>query len=203
MGEGAPAQNKWALQALGLLGGDAAALKLAPQIRAWPGSGQHKRAVWGLEVLRAIGTDTALMQLHDLAQRVRYKALKGRAELFMQAIAASRGLTRQQLEDRIVPDAGLDEAGGRTFDFGPRQFRLVFGPDLKPLVRDAAGKAKANLPKPSAKDDPEKARAALEAWAVLKKQVREALKVQSQRLEKLMIVGRRWSVAEFESRLVR
>jgi hypothetical protein len=203
LGEGAPARNKWALQALGLLGGDAAALKLAPQIRAWPGSGQHKRAVWGLEVLRAIGTDTALMQLHDLAQRVRYKALKGRAQLFMQAIAASRGLTRQQLEDRIVPDAGLDEAGGRTFDFGPRQFRLVFGPDLKPLVREAAGKVKANLPKPGAKDDPEKARAALEAWAVLKKQVREALKVQSQRLEKLMVVGRRWTVAEFESLLVR
>ncbi|HZY85367.1 MAG TPA: DUF4132 domain-containing protein [Gemmataceae bacterium] len=203
LGEGAPARNKWALLALGLMGGDAAALKLAPLVRTWPGQGQHKRAVWGLEVLRAIGTDTALMQLNDLAQRVRYKALTVRAREHMEAIAAARGLTRQQLEDRIVPDAGLDETGGRTFDFGPRQFRLAFGPGLKPLVRDAAGKVKANLPKPGAKDDPEKARAALEAWAVLKKQVREALKVQSQRLERLMVVGRRWAVAEFESLLVR
>jgi hypothetical protein len=121
----------------------------------------------------------------------------------MEAVAADRGLTRQQLEDRIVPDAGLDEAGGRTFDFGPRQFRLVFGPDLKPLVRDAAGKVKANLAKPTAKDDAEKARAALGEWAVLKKQVREALRVQAQRLERLMVVGRRWPVAEFEALLVR
>ncbi len=203
LGEGAPAQHKWALLSLGLLGGDAAALRLAPLVRTWPGSGQHKRAVWGLEVLRAIGTDTALMQLHDLSQRVRFKALKARAREHMEAIAAARGLTRQQLEDRIVPDAGLDEAGGRTFDFGPRQFRLAFGPDLKPLVRDAAGKVKPNLPKPTAKDDAEKARAALAEWAVLKKQVREALKVQAQRLERLMVVGRRWPVAEWEALLVR
>src|SRR5205823_772742 len=34
---GAPAKDAWAFLALGLLGGDEAARRLAPSIRAWPG----------------------------------------------------------------------------------------------------------------------------------------------------------------------
>jgi hypothetical protein len=107
------------------------------------------------------------------------------------------------LEDRIVPDLDLDERGGRTFDFGPRQFRVVLGPDLAPLVRGDDGKAKADLPKPSAKDDAAKAEAAIADWKVLKKALREAVKVQVFRLEQAMVVGRRWSPDEFRTLLVR
>ncbi len=57
----------------------------------------------------------------------------------MEAIAQDRGLTRDQLADRIVPDLGLDERGSRVLDYGPRQFRLVFGPNLKPRLRDEQG----------------------------------------------------------------
>jgi hypothetical protein len=121
----------------------------------------------------------------------------------MDDIAAARGLSRLQLEDRIVPDLDLDERGSRVFDFGPRRFSFVLGPDLKPLVRDEAGKLKGELPKPGAKDDAEKAGAAVAAWKVLKKQVKETVKAQAYRLEQAMISGRRWSVAEFESLLVR
>ena len=39
------------MPALGLLGGDTSAIKLAPLIRAWPGESQHQRAVLGLDVL--------------------------------------------------------------------------------------------------------------------------------------------------------
>ena len=52
---------------------------LAPLIRAWPGEGQHARAVLGLECLRAIGSETALMQIHGIAQRVPFKGLKAKA----------------------------------------------------------------------------------------------------------------------------
>jgi hypothetical protein len=134
LASGGAAEEKWALHAVGLLGGDAAALKLTPLIRDWPGAGFHQRAGWGLECLRAIGSDTALMQLHSVAQKGKFKALQGKARRFMGEIAAERKLSTFQLEDRIVPDLGLDERGGRTFDYGPRRFRLVFGPKLKPRL---------------------------------------------------------------------
>src|SRR5262249_12765726 len=55
LGEGAPSKERWAMTALGFLGGDAAVLKLTPLVRAWPGESQHQRAVHGLECLRAVG----------------------------------------------------------------------------------------------------------------------------------------------------
>jgi hypothetical protein len=203
LAEGAPAKDKWAFTALAHVGGDAAALKLTPLLRAWPTEGQHQRAVTGLECLRAIGTDTALTQLHAVAQRVKSRALQKRAREFMDAIAKQRGLTRDALEDRIIPDLGLDERGGRTFDFGPRQFRTVVGPDLRPLVRDGDGKLREDLPKPGAKDEADKAGAAVAEWKLLKKQLREAVKVQAFRLEQAMVTGRRWPPGEFAALLVR
>ncbi|HEX5272694.1 MAG TPA: WGR and DUF4132 domain-containing protein, partial [Gemmataceae bacterium] len=203
LANGAPSKEKWAFLALGHLGGDAVALKMTPLLRAWPGEGQHARAVAGLECLRAIGSDTALMQLNGIAQKLKFQGLKNKAREFMDAIATDRGLTRDELEDRIVPDLDLDERGGRTFDFGPRQFRVVLGPDLSPLVRGDDGKPKADLPKPGAKDDAGKAEAAVAEWKVLKKALREAVKVQAFRLEQAMVVGRRWTPEEFQTLLVR
>jgi predicted DNA-binding WGR domain protein len=201
--EGAPSKEKWALEAVGLLGDDRTALRLAPLVRIWPGENQHPRAVLGLECLRAIGTDTALMQINGIAQKLPFKALKAKAAECMEAIARERGFTRAELEDRIVPDCDLDPQGSRTFDFGPRQFRFVLGPALKPMVREDGGKAKPDLPKPTGKDDAALAAQALAEWKLLKKQVAEAIKVQSVRLEQAMVTGRRWSVPEFEMLLAR
>jgi hypothetical protein len=188
--------------AVGHLGGDASALKLTPLLRAWPGENQHQRAVTGLECLRTIGSDTALMQLNGIAQKLKFQGLKKKAQEFMEAIATDRGMSRTQLEDRIVPDLDLDERGTRVFDFGSRQFTVVLDGDLKPVVRDESGKLKSDLPKPGAKDDADKANAALADWKILKKQLREVIKVQAYRLEQTMITSRRWNIQEFEQLLV-
>src|SRR5678815_970170 len=92
------------MTAVGALGGDTSVLKLTPMVRAWPGESQHPRAVLGLEVLRAIGSDTALMQLNGIAQKLKFQGLKTKAREFMEAIAKDKGLTRAELEDRVVPD---------------------------------------------------------------------------------------------------
>ncbi|MGB8699767.1 MAG: DUF4132 domain-containing protein [Thermosynechococcaceae cyanobacterium] len=201
--DAAPAKENWTLIAVGLLGQDASVFKLAPFIRLWPGLSHHKRAVLGLECLRTIGTDTALMQIYSIGQTVRFKGLKTKAQECMEAIAQSRNLTRDQLEDRIVPDCDLDERGSRNFDYGPRQFSVVLGAELQPLIRDSKGALKPNLPKPSAKDDVEKAAQAIADWKLLKKQIQDVTKTQSDRLKRAMIEGRRWSLEEFEPLLVR
>ncbi len=201
--DGAASKEGWAFLALGLLGHDAAALKLAPLVRAWPGESQHARAVTGLDVLRAIGTDTALMQINGIAQKVKFKGLKTKAQECMEAIASDRGMTRAELEDRIVPDCDLDERGGRTFDFGPRQFRMLLGNDLKPAIREADGKIKPDLPKPNAKDDSTLSAQAVAEWKLLKKQVAEVAKIQAVRLEQAMVTGRRWPAETFELLIVR
>jgi hypothetical protein len=203
LAERSPTPDRWAMKALGHLGGDAIALKLAPLIRNWPGENQHKRAAHGLECLCAIGTDTALMQLSSIAAKVRYRKLQNQAREMMKAIAFALGLGRDELEDRIVPDLELDEQGRRVLDFGHRKFTVVLGPDLTPQLLDEAGKQRKDLPKPGKSDDADKARASVGVWKLLKRQLKETAKVQAGRLEQAMVRGRRWTVERFERLLVR
>jgi predicted DNA-binding WGR domain protein len=200
---GFPPKEKWAMGAIAHIGDDGCVLRLTPRIRAWPGESQHARAVFGLECLRAIGSSVALMQLAGIAQKLKFKGLKAKAEEFVKEIAQERGLTREELEDRVVPDCGLDENGRREFPFGPRSFSFVLGGDLKAMVRDEAGKLRPNLPDPNAKDNAELAKASTDEWKLLKKQIKEVATIQAGRLEQAMVTGRRWSAEDFEALLVR
>jgi Domain of unknown function (DUF4132) len=201
--DGFPSRDKWAMGAIGHLGDDGCVLKLTPLIRVWPGESQHARAVFGLECLRAIGSSVALMQLSGIAQKLKFKGLKSKAEQFVGEIAKERGLSREELEDRVVPDCGLDEQGKRLFSFGPRSFSFVLTGDLKPMVRDEAGKLRPNLPDPNSRDDAALAEESLAEWKLLKKQIKEVATIQAGRLEQAMVTGRRWNVDDFATLLVR
>jgi len=202
MAEGAPSAQKWAMLALGELCGAGSVHRLTPLIREWPGEGQHARAALGLAVLQKIGSDLALMELNGIALKIPFKALKKRAAACMDAIAAERGLSRIELDDRIIPDCGLDAQGRRVFDYGPRQFSFALGPELQPRLRDAAGKVLTGLPKASQKDDPTKVEVATSDWALLKKQIAAVITVQAKRLEQALAAQRRWSVEVFTQLLV-
>jgi hypothetical protein len=180
-----------------LTGDDETVRRLTPVIRAWPGDGGHAKAVTGLDVLAAIGTDTALMHLHAIAQRVKFKALRQRAQEKIGEVAAELELTADQLADRLVPDFGLDAAGTLTLDYGPRRFTVGFDEQLRPAISDEDGTARKSLPKPGAKDDPELAPAAYKRFSVLKKDVRTVAADQVTRLETAMVTRRRWPLGEF------
>lgn len=94
---GAPPGSAWAMHALGHLGGDEAASRLTSLIHDWPGQSAHARAVQGLRVLKALGTDVALQCLHDVAERSKYRALKAEAEAMVAAVATERGVSVDEL----------------------------------------------------------------------------------------------------------
>ena len=199
---GASAKESWVLDALGLLGDDETVRRLTPLILAWPGEGGHARAVTGVGVLAAIGTDVALMHLHGIAQRAKFKGLKTAAQQKMDEVAAGLGLDAEQLADRLVPDFGLAADGSLRLDYGPRQFLVGFDEQLRPFVADADGKRLKALPKPGARDDAELAPAAYKQFAALKKDVRTVATDVIRRLERAMVTGRRWSGAEFRQLFV-
>ncbi len=200
---GAPVKDRWGLTTLAHLGGDASATRLAPLVAAWPGQCETQRALAGLECLAAMGTDLALMQLNAIARRPDLGKLQPKARALVEEACRARGLTPEQLEDRTVPDLGLDAHGGRSLDFGPRQFRVALGADLEPVLRDELGNLRDDLPKPGARDDPTKAAAAVAAWKLFKEQLRQTVTLQAARLRRALVLGRRWPAAEFESVLVR
>ncbi|BES18777.1 WGR and DUF4132 domain-containing protein [Escherichia fergusonii] len=199
---GAPSKESWAFSALGVLGNDDTARKLTPLIRVWPGESQHKRATVGLDILAAIGSDIALMQLNGIAQKLKFKALQERAKEKIADIAESRELTVAELEDRLAPDLGLDDNGSLLLDFGPRQFTVSFDETLKPFVRDASGSRLKDLPKPNKSDDESQANDAVNRYKLLKKDARTVAAQQVARLESAMCLRRRWSPENFQLFLV-
>ena len=199
---GAPSKESWAFTALGVLGNDDTARKLTPLIRAWPGESQHKRATVGLDILAAIGSDIALMQLNGIAQKLKFKALQERAKEKIADIAESRELTVAELEDRLAPDLGLDDNGSLLLDFGPRQFTVSFDETLKPFVRDVSGSRLKDLPKPNKSDDETRANDAVNRYKLLKKDARTIAAQQVARLESAMCLRRRWSLENFQLFLV-
>jgi hypothetical protein len=199
---GYPAKEGWALDALGLVGNDDTVRQLAPLIQAWPGQSAHKRAVAGIDILTSIGTDVALLHLHRVAEKAKFKGLKATAKARMKEVADGLGLTTDQLGDRLVPDFGLDQHGSLVLDYGERRFRVGFDEQLKPTVADEDGAQRKALPKPGAKDDPSLAPAAYARFSSLKKDVRAVAGDQIRRFEKAMVTGRRWTAAEQRSLFV-
>ncbi|MBW8802410.1 MAG: DUF4132 domain-containing protein [Catenulisporales bacterium] len=197
-----PSKRSFPFTALRWFGDDDTVRRLSPLIRAWPGEGGHARAVTGLDVLAAIGGDTALIHLYGISQKVKFKGLKQAAQRRIAATAEELRLTREQLGDRLVPSLGLDDAGALELDYGPRRFSVFFDEQLKPGVRDESGKQLKALPKPGAKDDPELAPAAYQRFSGLKKDVRTLASDQIARLELAMVARRRWAKPEFEDYLV-
>ncbi len=195
---GGPAKEDWGFLALGFFGGDEVARRLTPEIRRWPGDGLSARASLGLEVLGKIGTDVALMHLHGIALKLRFKALQDKARLKIEEIAEQRGLTLDELADRLVPDLDLDDKGQFPLDFGPRQFQVRFDEQLRPSLFDADGRALKDLPGPNKQDDATLAAAAVEAWKALKKDLKTVAATQLERLEQALAKSRRWPAEDFQ-----
>ncbi len=199
---GAPAKDAWALDALGCVGDDGTVRRLAPLVRAWPGEGGHTRATRALDVFTGIGTEVALTHLHGISQRAAFRALRARAAEKIAQLAADLDLSTEQLADRLVPDLGLDAAGGMTFDYGRRRFTVGFDERLRPHVDDDDGVRRRDLPKPGRRDDAEQALAAYKRFATLKKDARTLGAAQLRRLEDALVAQRRWTVDEFRTLFV-
>ena len=195
-GAGYPSKDSWVIDALGLVGDDETVRRLTPMIKAWPGEAAHSRAVTALDVLSAIGSDVALMNLHGIAEKAKFKGLKTKAKSKIDEVADALGLTADQLADRLVPDFGLDVDGSMLLDYGPRRFRVGFDEQLRPTVAEEDGTARKTLPPPSAKDDASAAPAAYAQFSGLKKDVRTIATDQIRRFEQAMVKGRRWTARE-------
>lgn len=114
---------------------------------------------------------------------------KGAAERIA-AIAERRGLTKDELADRLVPTFDLDDDAGRVLDFGARRFTVTFDEHLVPRVKDEAGVTLKDLPKPGKNDDATLAKAAKARLSGLKKDVKAVADLLLRRLERAMLEGR-------------
>ena len=198
---GYPDKQGWVLTAQGVVGDDDTVRALTPLIRFWPLQSAHRRAAAGLEALAAIGTDVALTHLHAIAVGLRFPALRKKADALVELVVDDRGLTSDQLADRLIPDLGLDPDGTTTVDYGNRRFVLSLDERLRPNLVDETGRRITRLPRPTDDDTPSAADE-FARYTTLRKDLSSIADTQVRRLEQAMLTGRSWSMAEVRAFLV-
>lgn len=143
--------------------------------------------------------DPAVIQLLlSISRRYRTRSVQERALAHVEAIAERRGWSQDQLADRTIPTAGLDESGTLELSYGPRSFAVTLDTALKPVLRSPDGKVLKALPAPRQDDDAEAAKEAKKELTAHKKEVKQVVDLQTSRLYEAMCTDRTWPAADWD-----
>ncbi len=200
---GAEAKKRWVLYASSIHGGSDIVKKLQHQIQEWP---QQARGAIAAEAVQALSLNPlpqALLLVDGISRKFKFKQVKAAAGKALEFAAAQLGISREELEDRIVPDLGFDEKGERSFDYGERRFKVSITPVLELEVYDETGKKLKNMPSPGKRDEEAKAAASYEAFKQMKKQMKMTVSSQKMRLELALSSGRKWSAEAWKQLFVK
>ncbi len=198
MALGAEAKKKWVLYAVAIHGGEGIVPLLYREIKAWPAKSRGAMAAEAVKALTLNGSSAALLLVDQLARKCKYRQVKHAAMAAMDCAAQELGISREELEDRIVPDLGFDERMERVFDYGPRTFTVRLAPALQTEIYDESGKRLKNMPMPGVHDDPEKAPAASRDYKEMKKQLKTVVQHQKQRFMQALSGERLWKGADWK-----
>ena len=202
MEAGAEAKKRWVLYAASIHGGSDIIKRLHHQIQEWPQNARGAIASDAVQALALSPQPQALLIVDGIARKFKFKQVKTAAGQALEFAASQLGLTREQLEDRIVPSLGFDEHMERRFDYGNRSFTVTITPSLEVEVFDENGKKLKNMPAPGAKDDAEKAAASYAAFKEMKKQMKATVSSQKQRLEMALSTERLWTAPAWRALFV-
>lgn len=200
--EGAQAKRKWVLYAASIHGGDTMVTEIDTQLQAWAKEGRGAMAAEAVKALALNPTPTALILVDQIARKFKKRQVKAAAAQALDYVAEQLGITREEMEDRIVPNLGFDRQMKRVFDYGKRQFKVVLTPTFSLEVYDEKERQLKNMPTPSKTDDPELAKAANDAWRQLKKQLKMVVAAQKLRLEQAFSTDRQWKTENWKALFV-
>lgn len=200
--EGSQTASKGILAVAGACcGGDAAGI-VHRYIKQWYGyrPAQGKAL---LQVLAWTDHPSATQVVLAVGNRFRTKGIQEEAMRQCQLLAERKGWTMDELADRTIPTAGLDEDGVLELDYGTRTFTARLSEDLSLVLTNPAGKVLSSLPDPNQSDDPEKAKLAKAALSASRKELKSVLSMQKERLYEALCTQRTWRFEEWETYLRR
>lgn len=147
--------------------------------------------------LGQIGDDQAAWCLAYSASRTVNTTLRLHCQKALEQLATSRGLIAEDVLDQAIPAGELDGQGQRNWQCDEYQIRLTLtrGSNFLRRVLDPAGKVRNHLPEQLQKKY-------LHLWlltASIRKDTAHILKMQKERLEHAMAVGRSWKYERWQA----
>ena len=101
--QGAEAKKKWVLYAASVHGGREMVPLLYRLIKELPAKSRGAMAVEAVRALTLNGTSEALLLVDQISRKFKYRQVKKGAQEALANAAAELGISREELEDRIIP----------------------------------------------------------------------------------------------------
>jgi len=203
MSMGAEAKKRWVLYAVSVHGGAAIVPVFYRQIKEWS---EHSRGAMAAEAVKALALNSsseALLLVDQMSRKYKFRQVKNAAGEALANAADMLGISREELEDRLVPNLGLNGQMERVFDYGSRSFTVRLNSALEMEVYDGNGKQLKNLPSPGKQDDPDKAGLASDEFKQMKKQLKTVIQNQKLRLEQALSTARFWDIQDWQKLFVK
>ncbi len=153
-----------------------------------------------LETLAAIGSGAALQLVLSAANRSKQRTVQAHAAALVDDVAERNGWSAAQLADRTIPTGGFDIDGTQDLDLGEgRTYRLRFDADDGVIIRNAEEREVKTLPGPRIDEEKPLIDAAKKQLSNARKEVKQVLAAQTDRLQEAMFLQREWDIAEWGS----
>jgi len=200
---GAEAKKKMVMVPYCIYGSDSQILRLKTQLKDWAEASRGAVAAFVVNAIAMNGGSVALMMIDSMAVKFPNNQVKNAAKAAFGFAAKALEIPEDELSDKIVPTLGFNREGEKELDYGPRTFKITLMPDFSLTIYDnEKQKNIKSMPAPGANDDTVKATAAKKEFSELKKQMKATVQSQTNRLEKVLMNGRRWNVSAWNTLFV-
>ena len=160
-------------------------------------NGKPALAAFGTEVLGIREDKSVALVLNNIAAKFKNKRVKDAAAAALEKIAENMNVSREELDDILIPDFGFGKDRIRIYNYGEREIKAILNNAdgaFKISLFDNNGKEIKSLPKASKKynDNEEMVEEYKSEMKVMKKQLKDILNSQKARLLKALIDERKW-----------
>lgn len=192
---GAEAKRKMIMVPYCIYGSDTQILRLKTQLKDWAEASRGAIAAFVVNAIAMNGGSVALVMIDGISVKFPNNQVKNAAKAAFAFAAKALEIPEDELSDKIVPTLGFNKEGEKILNYGPRNFTVTLMPDFSLSIFDnEKQKTIKSMPSPGASDDQVKATAAKKEFSELKKQIKATVQSQTNRLEKVLMNGRRWTV---------
>lgn len=152
-----------------------------------------------LEMLAGAGDPVSLQVIISAATRLKQKGVQKFAGSLVEQVAESKHWSMDELGDRTIPSAGLDEAGVLELPCGPdgKMYTARLDESLLLVIRNPDGKVVKSLP--SGPDDTTKA--SKKSLSSSRKELKQVVAMQTARLYEALCSARQWSKEDWSQDL--
>ncbi len=186
-------KTKWILGIIAAFGGNEFVDILYNKILNYVSYNRGTMSAHVVTTMAMLGTPKALQKVDFISRKEKDKRTKASAIEALETAAKELKLTKDELLDKITPDFGISSNGILEIDFGNRKFTMKITADLELSIIDENGKVLKTLPKANKSDDAEKFKEGEFKFKEIKKELKEQVKMQKERLESGLSKNRLWS----------